>query len=292
MRIFPIINNVNKKAKTMSKKLSFNQALAITGTVAILTTLYIKRDEWKSVFEEISKDFKENKQQTPLQKRFNSQEAALNYAFDRITNHLNTENKEYSVHINNNKHKIISECAGSDSSVWNLAPIRMFTSKSFTYDFSYTDIHGHPPYENGATCTFSFTDFNSFVSQDICSESYVLNNERKFCRFKKTEKYKKPTDSELAQLKSDYDRMTRISKFKHKVILDSKSNVIFEILDEPSMHSFWERMCNRFGIEYITTYGTYGLYDDIYKNGYHEAFHQEYEINNNHVPIPKLNLFL
>ena len=50
------------------------------------------------------------------------------------------------------------------------------------------------------------------------------------------------------------------------------------------MHDYWDFTTKKFGIEYVTTFGTYGLYNDIYKDGYHEGFNEKEEVINKQSP--------
>lgn len=276
MRISPINNNFAKntgnKIVNKVKNLGFTKSLLIGATIIAGTSFYINRDEWAFITKTIKEDISGNIRQKPLKKNFDSYESAINYGCDRIVEHMKKENKEYSIYINNKNNEIISEYAGTDSSVVNFPSLKMYTNKIFNYGYSYTRLHGHPQHESGATGTFSFTDFKTFISDDFCTEDYVFNIDKKYCRFTKTENYKKPNKKELAQLEDDYNRMLQISKLKQKTIKTFQGETLFEIVDMPAMHSFWDRMCKKFGIQYVTTYGTYGIYEDIYQNGYYEAF--------------------
>ena len=138
--------------------------------------------------------------------------------------------------------------------------------------FSYTSLHGHPEQEMGGTTTFSPTDVETFLTSDSCSEEFVISKDRKYCRLKKEENYRKPTEEELKKILEDYERVCAIAKPWRKVVRDKNNNVVFDFIDYPSMHDALDRFLKPFGISYLTTYGTYNTFDDVYKNGYFQGF--------------------
>lgn len=228
---------------------------------------------------QIRKAHKESPQVRPLIKNFSSHEAALNYSIERITEQLNSDSpREYAVSINNQRHRIISEALGNDSTVNNYAPLRQYYNSIITPDYSFTSLHGHPAEKDGSTTSFSFQDFKSFIAQDNCSNEYVVNRDGKFCIMIKTEDYRKPTPEEIKELESNFSFFVRAAWPHSKTIINNKGEVVFSIIDYPGMHDYWDFTCKKFGIKYLTTFGTYGLYNDIYKDGYHEGFNKKIEV--------------
>lgn len=215
-------------------------------------------------------------QVTPITEVFPTQEDAINYSIGRITEQLNSETpREYSVHINNQKHRIISEALGKESRVINFAPFRQFYNNVTTPNYSYTTLHGHPCDEDGSTGTFSFQDFKSFINNDNCNIGYVTNNQGKYCKMTKTENYRKPTPIEMEELEEKYPFFFRAAWPHTKTIYNSNGDIVFKLTDYPGMHDYWDVTTKKFGIEYTTTYGTYGNDNNIYENGYHEGFNEK-----------------
>ena len=102
--------------------------------IAIIAMLPILCYQIQNQVNEITKEYI---QFEPLIKDFDTQEGAINYSIERITEHLNSDNpKEYSVHINNKKNRIISEALGRDSSVNNYAPLKQLYNKLTTSNYS------------------------------------------------------------------------------------------------------------------------------------------------------------
>lgn len=258
--------NLGKSVCKLGKTLLFVAAVAIP-TCIFNFAIATKRihDEYPQV--------------KPLEKNFPTQEAAINYSIERISEQLNSDNpREYAVNINNNKHRIISEAMGNDSTVNNFTPLKQFYNNITTPNYSYTALHGHPPEKDGSTTTFSFQDFKSFIHKDNCTINYVTNNQGKYCKMTKTENYRKPTKEEIDKLEEKFDFYFNAAWPHTKTIYNTKGETVFKITDYPGMHDYWDFTTKNFGIEYTTTFGTYGLYDDIYKNGYHEAFYEKEEI--------------
>lgn len=244
--------------------------------IVLVATLSLFGLQVKTIADEITQDCV---QMTPLIKDFDTQEGALNYSIGQITSYLNTNTpREYSVHINNKKHNIISEFLGNDSTVVNFAPAKQLYNWATTSDYSFTSLHGHPAYSNGATSSFSFQDFRTFVNKDNCSATYVINKDGKYCRLEKTPEYKEISDATLDELELEYEKAIYYSRDIEKTIYNKKGEVVFNIVDYPGIHNFWDDIANRYGMKYVTTFGTYGLYNDIYTNGYHEAFANRYEV--------------
>lgn len=244
--------------------------------IAFVASLSLLGLQVKNIVDEVTQDCV---QMTPLIKNFDTHESALNYSIEQIASRLNAEHpKEYSVHINNKKHNIISEFLGNDSTVINFAPAKQLYNWATTSDYSFTALHGHPVYSNGATPSFSFQDFKTFVNRENCSATYVVNNDGNYCRLEKTPEYKKISDAVLDELELEYEKAVYYSRDMEKTIYNKKGKIIFNIIDYPGMHNFWNDIANRYGMRYVTTFGTYGLYNDIYANGYHEAFVNSYEI--------------
>ena len=279
MRIVPINNNnFNYKGQTPiikhAGKFKTGIAAAVIATVGI--NCYNDREEWKKLFLEIKEDRierLENKRYEPLVKDFDSHEAAINYAFDRILPWINDDSpREYCVEIDNNTHSILSEYRGTENTVTPYRTLSMRAKIKFDKDFSYTSIHGHPGQSNGGTSTFSDVDLKTFLKNDACTEDYVVNRDRKYCRLKKEKNYRKPTEEELNRILEDYNRVCNMAAAWQKTIIDKNGNIVFEIVDYPAMHDALKRYLEPFGISYVTTYGTYGAFEDIYKDGFYEAF--------------------
>lgn len=276
MRINPIDNNYNFKGKQHTKS-AFNAkftAGAVAAFIGVLGFGYLKN---KEVYDEF---FKEEKQERidnlkikPEIRNFDSHEEALNYAFDRILPWINDTNpREYCVRIDNKTHNILNEFRGLERSVNPRKTFFMLAKQKFCDDFTYTTVHGHPGQDIGGTTTFSDTDLETFLKNDFCTEDYVLSKDRKYCRLKKEDNYRKPTEKEMDEILKNYSYMCDIAKPWQKTIKDKDGNVICEIIDYPSLHSALERYLEPFGISYTTTFGTYNGIKDIYEDGYHEGF--------------------
>ena len=94
----------------------------------------------------------------------------------------------------------------------------------------------------------------------------------------KTDNYRKPTKEEIQELENKFDFYYNAAWPHKKTIYNSKGEVVFDIIDYPGMHDYWDFTTKKFGIQYVTTYGTYGLFNDIYKDGYHEGFENKLEV--------------
>ena len=247
--------------------------------IAIIAMLPILCYQIQNQVNEITKEYI---QFEPLIKDFDTQEGAINYSIERITEHLNEdEPREYSIHINDKKHRIISEVLGNDSTVLHFAPGKQLFNRLTTFDYSYTSLHGHPVRSNGATSTFSFQDFKTFVSNENCLSTYVVNKDGKYCRLEKTDKYKEIPREELEKLEYEFNEADYYSWESRKIIYNKKGEQILNLVDYPGMHDFMDRIAKRYGMKYVTTYGTYGIYGDIYSKGYHEGFEEKIEVVDN-----------
>lgn len=256
-------------SKLGNKVWKFSKSILLLATITLPMYLYNFSVATKKIHEEYP-------QVRPITKIFPTQEDAINYSIDRITEHLNSETPhEYSVHINNQKHRIISEALGKDSKVLNFAPFRQFYNKMTTPNYSYTALHGHPSGEDGSTNTFSFQDFKAFIDDDDCNIDYVTNGQGKYCKMTKTENYRKPTPIEIQELEKKYPHFFRAAWPNTKTIYNSNGDIIFKLTDYPGMHHYWDFTTEKFGIDYETTFGTFGPDNDIYENGYHEGFNEK-----------------
>ena len=240
----------------------------LLATIALPMYLYNFSIATKKIHEEYP-------QVRPITKEFPTQEEAINYSIERISEQLNSETpREYSVHINNQKHRIISEALGKESRVLNFAPLRQFYNKITTPNYNYTALHGHPSLEDGSTNTFSFQDFKAFINDDDCNIEYVTNDQGKYCKMTKTENYRKPTTTEIEELEDKYPFFFRAAWPNTKTIYNSNGDIIFKLTDYPGMHDYWDFTTEKFGIDYETTFGTYGTDNNIYKDGYQEGFYE------------------
>lgn len=216
---------------------------------------------------------KEYPQITPLEKKFTTLDSAINYSIGRITERLNEDTpREYSVCINAQRNKIISETLGNESRVITCAPLKQLYNRYTTENYNYILLHGHPAESDGSTTTFSFQDFKTFVSSEDCRENYVINNNGNYCKMTKTENYRKPTPEEIKALEDNFDFYFNAAWPHEKTIYNENGEGIFNIIDYPGMHDYWDFTTKKFGIKYETTFGKYGDGNDIYENGYHEAF--------------------
>ncbi len=276
MRINPVNNNIsqnNRAINILKKTAKYTLATPIALAAMFGLSYAFNKDEWDTFIKEKKQERLENVRYEPLIKDFDTHEAAVNYAFDRIMPWINDiEPREYSVKIDNKTHRILSEFRGQEHSVASRKTLTIFAKEIFVNDFTYTRIHGHPGYKNGISTTFSDVDLESFLRDDLCTEDYVLNRDRKYCRLKKEENYRKPTDKELNKILEDYTQVCNIAVAWQKTIRDESGNVVFEIIDYPAMHDALKRYLEPYGISYVTTYGTYGSFKDIYKDGFYEGF--------------------
>lgn len=279
MRIVPINNNnfsYKGKMPSISRTGKFKTGMTAALIATIGINCYKNREDWNKLFLEIKEDRierLENKRYEPLEENFDSHEAAINYAFDRILPWINDSSpREYCVEIDNNTHSILSEYRGTENSVTPYRTLSMRAKIKFNKDFSYTCIHGHPGQGNAGTTTFSVTDLRSFLLNDFCTEEYVLNRERKYCRMKKEENYRKPTVEEFNKIIEDYTKVCDMAVAWQKTITDENGNVLFKFIDYPIMHDALKRYLEPFGISYTTTFGVYDGLNDIYKNGFYEGF--------------------
>ena len=275
MRISPINNNYNfkgsSKTSNLGRKVNASIAAAMLVTAAI--GYYKNKEVWDEFIKEQRQERVDNLRIKPMIKNFDTHESAINYAFDRTLTWLNSDSpKEYCVYIDNKTHNILTEIRGEDYSVTARKTLKMFAKEKLIKDFSYTSVHGHPGQKIGGTTTFSNTDLKTFLENDSCTEDYVLNKERKYCRLKKEDNYRKPTEKELKQILEDYERICNIAKPWQKIIKDRDGNIVFDFIDYPSMHDALDRYLKPFGISYTTTFGTYDGIKDIYANGYFEGF--------------------
>ena len=273
MRITPINNNLRSKQAPASFNWKFKAGITAAFIMASTFSYCQNREAWDTFIKEERKERSDNLRIKPEIKDFNSQESAINYAFDRILVWLNKDiPKEYCVFIDNKTHNILTECRGQELSVTPRETFKMITKEKISNNFSYTSIHGHPEQEIGGTTTFSPTDVETFLTSDSCTEEFVISKDRKYCRLKKEENYRKPTEEELKKILEDYERVCAIAKPWRKVVRDENNNVVFDFIDYPSMHDALDRFLKPFGISYLTTYGTYNTFDDVYKNGYFQGF--------------------
>ena len=274
MKIAPITTNFNSNYNIRNKNINFNSKSTnsfkkLTKTEkylnAVIAGLFIALSlHIKSTVEEIKKD---NISVEPLIENFETKEGAINYAIERIVEPLNQKYpKEYMVHINDKNNKIMSECLGKEHSVTELTVGKKLFNTLFVPNFSYTILHGHPVHEEGNTQTFSFQDFKAFTDSKKCSAIYVVNKDGKYCKLEKTKDYKKPSKKELQKILEDFYFSYESSRVRSKIIFDKKGNKVFELTDTPNMHRFWSDTAEKFGIKYSTTFGTYGLYGDIYED--------------------------
>ena len=286
MRIDKINNiNYNFKGNTTSRKLGGKLKAGVVATFSALAGLgYLKNKEaWDTFIKEEKQERIDNLKIKPEIKKFDTHEAAVNYAFDRILPWINAENpREYSVKIDNKTHNILTEFRGLENSVTTRKSIKMLAKQEFDKNYTYTSIHGHPGQELGGTTTFSYIDLETFLKDDFCTEDYVLSRERKYCRMKKEENYRKPNEQEMNRILEDYTRMCKIAVAWQKTIKDEDGNILFEFIDYPALHSALARYLEPFGISYTTTYGTYGEINDIYENGYHEGFNNGGKLLSSH----------
>lgn len=223
----------------------------------------------------LKKLHKEYPQVRPITKEFPTQEDAINYSIERIAEHLNSETPhEYSVHINNQKHSIISEAKGTEVRVCNYTPFKQLYNDLTTPNYSFTALHGHPRAEDGSTSSFSFQDFKNFISENNCNIYYVTNGQGKYCKMTKTENYRKPTPKEIEELEEQSPTFFGAAWPHAKTIYNSNGDIVFKIIDYPGLHDYWDYTTKQFGIEYTTNFGTYGKDSNIYENGYHEAFNE------------------
>ena len=290
MRIEPFQQNYNINS---SRKVQRNQSINFTG-LKLPTVDTIKRTVKKyplrflllSLFAVAGVRFgtalenvtEHTEQVAPLQTKFDTQESAINYAIARIVECMHETGDEYSVHINNKRHQIISEAHGNDTSVANVALLKHAWHYNTTPDYSFTMLHGHPPEDNGRTLYFSFQDIKSFMYREDCTTTYVVNKDGKYCKLEKTSDFKKLTEKEIRDLEAEYIENAYYSWPAHKTIYNKNGEVVFEIIDYPGMHNYLDSMAKRLGMIYSTTFGTYGIHNDIYKNGYHEAFYEKEEV--------------
>ena len=94
----------------------------------------------------------------------------------------------------------------------------------------------------------------------------------------KTENYKKPTAKELKNLKKDYFYALNYAWPRKVIVYNEKSEIVKELTDRPAMHQFWADIAERYGIKYATTFGAYGIYGDLYKNGYIYALDEKIQM--------------
>ena len=266
----------NLKPETSPAKFLIDLSKALLLVVVVMLPVRLCNFSIKLV-----KLHEEYPQVRPITKEFTTQEDALNYSIVRIAEHLNSEKPhEYSVHINNQKHSIISEALGDDHRVSNYAPFKQFYNNLTTPNYSFTALHGHPSAEDGSTTTFSFQDFKTFICEDDCDTIYVINGQGKYCKMAKTEDYRKPTPKEIKELEEQSPPFFMAAWSHTKTIYNSNGDIVFKTIDYPGLHDYWDFTTKKFGIEYSTTFGTYGKDSNIYENGYHEAFNEVEVIEN------------
>lgn len=287
MKILPIqqINNTKKNNITKQSNQNFKGNFMVSNPKppkirGFVTALFLALATLQGavISYNTNKARETSTQMVPIRSSFETQEASLNYAIEIISRELRENNKEYSVHINNNLHRIISEASGTDSSVVNYAPLKQLGHDLITPNYSYTMLHGHPAEKDGSTTTFSLTDIKNFLAIDDCTATYVVNKDGKYCKMEKTADYKKPSKKEIEEIEEKYDFFFRAAWPQRKIVLNKKGKVLLDLIDYPGMHDYLNNLTKKFGIKYSTTFGTYGLYGNIYSNGYHEGFNENLEV--------------
>lgn len=206
----------------------------------------------------------------PEQVKFDNKEEVFNYAVNRITAHLNTEEpKEYSVIIDKNNN-VVSECLGDSTSVTNYT-LGYFIKDKLGISHHYIQLHGHPEETSNpariATQSFSFQDFRCLNSNDNYKESYVVNKYGQFCLLRKNENFTKIPDKELDSLETKFLRAHKNS-WANRIEIYKDNKVIHEFNDYQGMHAFWKEIADKYNLEYYTNFGVFeGI--DAYENYYY-----------------------
>ncbi len=247
---------------------------------AILTGLgaYIGTGFYENSYYKLNKDGYIN-YVTPVQKNFETQNDAVDYAKRQIINGLKSHPPyEHLVYINNATNNILAEFKGDNSHVTGRLSLTDQIGVAY-YGEGYSILHGHPENGNGLTNPLGFNDFYFLVTDEYNTEVSAVNKYGEVSKLKKLDNFRPLNEEQIEDVRTKIIDILKLSFYKtrpglydsiidsytksknpvEKEILSHKFDSILTLQDTTIycnmlLHAFWKKHAPKIGLEYFTNF--------------------------------------